>query len=67
MNTKVRDENAGKRPFNHIAGVGRTNRDWWPNQLRLLLREEFVNVPNCKGTRCLTAQPTRTRATAAPV
>ena len=55
MNTKV------------IAGVGRTNRDWWPNQLRLLLREEFVNVPNCKGTRCLTAQPTRTRATAAPV
>ncbi len=24
-------------PFNHIAGVGRTNRDWWPNQLRLEL------------------------------
>ncbi len=24
-----------KCPFNHIAGVGRTNRDWWPNQLRL--------------------------------
>jgi catalase-peroxidase len=22
-------------PLNHIAGVGRTNRDWWPNQLRL--------------------------------
>ena len=22
-------------PFNHIAGVDRTNRDWWPNQLRL--------------------------------
>ena len=21
----------------HIAGVGRTNRDWWPNQLRLEL------------------------------
>ena len=24
-------------PYNHIAGVGRTNRDWWPNQLRLEL------------------------------
>jgi catalase-peroxidase len=27
----------GQCPFNHIAGVGRTNRDWWPNQLRLEL------------------------------
>ncbi len=26
-----------KCPYNHIAGVGRTNRDWWPNQLRLEL------------------------------
>ena len=24
-----------KCPFNHTAGVGRTNHDWWPNQLRL--------------------------------
>ncbi len=24
-----------KCPFNHTAGVGQTNRDWWPNQLRL--------------------------------
>ncbi|MFQ2729985.1 catalase/peroxidase HPI [Aeromonas caviae] len=24
-----------KCPFNHTAGVGRTNRDWWPNRLRL--------------------------------
>lgn len=24
-----------KCPLNHTAGVGRTNRDWWPNQLRL--------------------------------
>ena len=28
---------AAKCPFNHVAGVGRTNRDWWPNQLRLEL------------------------------
>ena len=26
-----------KCPFTHIAGVGRTNRDWWPNRLRLEL------------------------------
>ncbi|MGE5088139.1 MAG: catalase/peroxidase HPI [Candidatus Levyibacteriota bacterium] len=24
-----------KCPFNHSAGGGTTNRDWWPNQLRL--------------------------------
>ena len=29
------DQNAGGCP--HIAGVGRTNRDWWPNRLRLEL------------------------------
>src|SRR6202162_2355150 len=37
MDTKVRDESSGKCPYNHIAGIGRTNRDWWPNQLRLEL------------------------------
>jgi catalase-peroxidase len=26
-----------KCPYSHIAGVGRTNRDWWPKQLRLEL------------------------------
>ncbi|MGH8147905.1 MAG: catalase/peroxidase HPI [Rhodanobacteraceae bacterium] len=31
---------ASKCPFNHTAGAGPTNRDWWPNQLRLdLLRQ----------------------------
>jgi catalase-peroxidase len=34
MDTKT-DMSAGRCPFNDIAGVGRTNRDWWPNQLRL--------------------------------
>ena len=24
-----------KCPFNHAAGGGTTNRDWWPKQLRL--------------------------------
>jgi catalase-peroxidase len=32
--------NAGKCPFNHAAGGGTNNRDWWPNQLRLeILRQ----------------------------
>ncbi len=30
-------DDISKCPYNHIAGVGRTNRDWWPNQLRLEL------------------------------
>ena len=24
-----------KCPFNHAAGGGTTNKDWWPNQLNL--------------------------------
>ncbi len=24
-----------KCPFNHSAGGGTSNRDWWPNQLRV--------------------------------
>ena len=37
MDAKLADKSAGKCPFTHIAGVGRTNRDWWPSQLRLEL------------------------------
>jgi catalase-peroxidase len=37
MDMKAKDDGAGKCPFTHIAGVGRTNRDWWPKQLRLEL------------------------------
>ncbi len=46
MSTKVRDDNAGKCPFNHIAGTGRTNRDWWPNQLRLELLHQHSSKSN---------------------
>jgi catalase-peroxidase len=31
MDTKVK----GECPFHHMAGLGRTNRDWWPDRLRL--------------------------------
>jgi len=49
MNTKVRDESAGKCPFNHIAGVGRTNRDWWPNHLRLELLHQHSSKSDPMG------------------
>ena len=29
------DTSAGKCPVMHSTGVGRSNRDWWPNQLNL--------------------------------
>jgi catalase-peroxidase len=37
MTAKSKDPLTGQCPFSNIAGVGRTNRDWWPNQLRLEL------------------------------
>jgi catalase-peroxidase len=36
-------------PFNHIAGIGRTNRDWWPNQLRLELLHRHSGKSNPMG------------------
>jgi catalase-peroxidase len=33
-------------PFSHVAGVGRTNRDWWPNQLRLELLHQHSAKSN---------------------
>jgi catalase-peroxidase len=39
----------GKCPFNHIAGIGRTNRDWWPNQLRLELLHQHSSKSDPMG------------------
>ena len=36
-------------PFNHIAGLGRTNRDWWPNQLRLELLHQHSSKSDPMG------------------
>jgi catalase-peroxidase len=49
MNTKVRDASASQCPFNHIAGVGRTNRDWWPNRLRLELLHQHSSKSDPMG------------------
>jgi catalase-peroxidase len=38
-----------KCPLNHIAGVGRTNRDWWPNQLRLELLHQHSSKSDPMG------------------
>jgi len=35
MSTATTDTRAGKCPVVHSTGVGRSNRDWWPNQLNL--------------------------------
>jgi catalase-peroxidase len=34
-----------KCPFNHTAGGGASNRDWWPNQLRL----DLLHQPSVKS------------------
>jgi len=38
-----------KSPFTHIAGVGRTNRDWWPNRLRLELLHQHSSKSDPMG------------------
>jgi catalase-peroxidase len=39
-------ENEAKCPFNHAAGEGTTNRDWWPEQLRLDLLQQHSSKSN---------------------
>jgi catalase-peroxidase len=38
-----------KCPFNHAAGGGTNNQDWWPNQLRLDLLAQHSNKSNPLG------------------
>ena len=40
---------ASKCPVNHGAGGGATNRDWWPNQLRLDLLQQHSSRSNPMG------------------
>jgi catalase-peroxidase len=49
MDMKTVDKSTGQCPFNHIAGVGRTNRDWWPNQLRLELLHQHSSKSDPMG------------------
>ncbi|MBU2704497.1 catalase/peroxidase HPI [Zooshikella marina] len=36
--------NTGKCPFNHPAGGGTSNREWWPNQLRLEILHQHSSL-----------------------
>ncbi|MGA2093813.1 MAG: catalase/peroxidase HPI [Sedimentisphaerales bacterium] len=38
-----------KRPMPHIAGSGTSNRDWWPNQLRLDILHQHSSKSNPMG------------------
>ena len=49
MDAKVNDDGPGKCPFSSAAG-GTTNRDWWPNQLRLDLLNQHSSKSNPLGT-----------------
>ncbi|HEX2572620.1 MAG TPA: catalase/peroxidase HPI [Polyangia bacterium] len=41
--------NEPKCPFNHAPGGGTSNRDWWPNQLRLDLLHQHSSKSNPMG------------------
>ncbi|WP_172149945.1 MULTISPECIES: catalase/peroxidase HPI [Pseudomonas] len=43
--------NQGKCPFNHVAGGGTTNRDWWPKQLRVDLLNQHSEKSNPLGKK----------------
>ncbi len=41
--------NESKCPYNHAAGSGTSNTDWWPNQLRLELLSQHSNKSDPLG------------------
>src|SRR5262245_14381952 len=43
------DTTESKCPFNHTSGRGRSNRDWWPNQLPLELLHQHSSKSNPMG------------------
>ena len=49
MKTKAQDKTAGACPFHNIAGVGMTNRDWWPGRLRLDLLHQHSSKSDPTG------------------
>ncbi len=42
-------QSESKCPFHHAAGGGTSNRDWWPNQLRVDLLNQHSNKSNPLG------------------
>ncbi|TPI40141.1 catalase/peroxidase HPI [Mesorhizobium sp. B3-1-6] len=48
MDAKTDDNSAGKCPVTH-GSAGRTNRDWWPNQLDLAVLHQQSNLSDPMG------------------
>jgi len=46
MSTQNMHDSNGKCPVSHIAGMGRSNRDWWPSRLRLELLHQHSGKSN---------------------
>ena len=42
-------EKEGKCPFGHMAGGGTSNRDWWPNDLRIDLLQQHSSKSDPMG------------------
>ena len=43
------EKTEAKCPFNHAAGGGPSNRDWWPNQVRLDLLRQHSSLSDPMG------------------
>ncbi|HVN98028.1 MAG TPA: hypothetical protein VMT62_16480 [Syntrophorhabdaceae bacterium] len=43
------DDKKTDRVYEHTAGGGTTNRDWWPNQLRLDILHQHSSKSNPMG------------------
>ena len=53
------EKTEAKCPFSAAAGVGTTNRDWWPQQLRLDLLHQHSSKSDPMGQEF---DPRRSRA-----
>ncbi|MDI4635700.1 catalase/peroxidase HPI [Pelomonas sp. V22] len=47
--SKTEAQSESKCPFHHAAGGGTTNKDWWPNQLRVDLLNQHSSKSNPLG------------------
>src|SRR5262245_2794008 len=49
MSTVTLTTTESKRPIKHTAGEGTTNRDWWPDELRVDLLHQHSSKSNPLG------------------
>src|SRR5689334_6665426 len=48
-NGRIHMSTETKTPLHHVAGGGTSNRDWWPNQLKLELLHQHSSLSNPMG------------------